>query len=827
MSLFQLFVSIFRHKTFFSNDKKGASWVALFYQEKIGFLASRISTAIWGLFPVFSIQFPVFSLLVLENLQSKIANQKSVIKIFSFLLITTLFLFSNGSFSQETQSTKSGVPPSGARGLKIGLVLSGGGAKGFAHIGALKVLEQAGIKIDYIGGTSMGAVVGGLYATGYNAEQIDSIFQKTNFDELINDFIPRSSKNFYEKRNNEMYAFVLPFNNFKLGVPEALSKGLYNFNLLSRLTRNVRNIKDFNQLPIPFLCMGTNIETGDEVVLNKGNLAQAMIASSAFPSLFAPVEIDGKLLVDGGVANNYPVDAVRQMGADIIIGVDVQAGLMDRKDLKDATKILVQINNLNTIKKIEQNILKTDIYIKPNIKDFTIISFEKGKEIIQKGEEAALLVYDKIQKVASQSSFYKKPPLQLKTDSLHIATIDYTPLKNYTTGYMLGKLRFKPDSKITYTDLIKGINNINATQNFSNIMYSLDNNTRSPTENLKINLKENSTKTYLKLGLHYDGLFKSGVLVNLTRKKSIIRNDIASLDVILGDNFRYNLDYYIDNGFNLSFGFKSQFNQFNRNITNEISSLNLASFGLNTINVNFSEQVNQAYFQSIFVQKFLIGGGVELKFLDINSKTLANINPVIDKSNYGSLFGYLKYDSFDNKYFPKSGWSFSGDLQSYLLSSNYTQEFHPFNIAKADFGIAATVFKKFSLNLHTDAGMSFGNDSVAFFNFVFGGYGYPNLENFKPFYGYDFLSVSANSYIKTYGSIDYEFMKKNHLNFSANFANLGNRIFETVDWISVPKHSGYALGYSLETILGPVEIKQSWSPEAKKNYTWFSVGFTF
>lgn len=125
-------------------------------------------------------------------------------------------------------------------------------SKGFAHIGVLKVLEQAGVKIDYIGGTSMGAVVGGLYASGYNATQIDSIFQNTNFDELIKDYNPRISKSFYEKRNDEMYAITLPFDKFKLGVPVAFSKGLYNYNLLVRLTKNVRHINDFSKLPIPF-----------------------------------------------------------------------------------------------------------------------------------------------------------------------------------------------------------------------------------------------------------------------------------------------------------------------------------------------------------------------------------------------------------------------------------------------------------------------------------------------------------------------------------------------------------------------------------------------
>lgn len=708
---------------------------------------------------------------------------------------------------------------------KIGLVLSGGGAKGFAHIGVLKVLEEAGVKIDYIGGTSMGAVIGGLYASGYNASQIDSIFQATNFNELLNDFIPRSSKNFYEKRNDELYALVLPFNKFKIGIPEALSKGMYNYNLLSRITRNVRHIKDFNKLPIPFLCIGTNIETGEQVLLNKGNLAQAMIASSAFPSLFSPVEIDGKLLVDGGVINNYPIEEVLKLGADIIIGVDVQDDLLDRKQLKDATRILVQITNLQSIERMKRNVKQTDVYIKPDIKDYGVVSFDKGKEIIRKGEEATFSVYEQIKLLVDESNPYKKPSLKLATDSLQIVDINSNELDNYTKEYVIGKLRFKPGVKTCYDDLLKGINNINATQNFSAISYSLDKNKNG--DDLNLTLKENPSKTYLKFGLHYDNLFKSAVLINLTHKKTFFKNDRTSLDIVLGDNIRYNLDYYIENGFNLSFGFKSQFNQFNRNVAKEISSLDLGALGINAINVDFHDLTNQAYFQSLFVQKFLIGGGIELKYLKIKSETLANTDPVIDNSNYLSLFGYMKFDSFDNKYFPKKGWYFSGDIQSYLVSSNYTGDFQPFSIAKADFGVAATLFKNATIKFNTDAGFSFGNESVAFFNFILGGYGYNPINNFKYFYGYDHLSIAANSYIKSTGTIDYEFYKNNHFNFSANFANVGDRIFETVDWVSIPKYSGYAVGYGLETVIGPIEIKHSWSPENAKGYTWFSIGFMF
>mgnify|MGYP000547144831 FL=1 len=775
MSLSQLFVASPLSQFFFSKEKKGAPAVALFPQEKIAFTPAALFTSIWGL----------------------------------FLVGVFLFSFQN-SFAQEQKRPK------------IGLVLSGGGAKGFAHIGVLKVIEEAGVKIDYIGGTSMGAVVGGLYASGYNATQIDSIFHKVNFDELLNDYIPRSAKSFYEKRNDETYAITLPFSNFKVGIPQALSKGLYNFNLLSRLTRHVRQVNDFNQLPTPFLCIGTNIETGQQVVLNKGNLAQAMLASAAFPTLFTPIEIDGQLLIDGGVANNFPVDEVKNLGADLIIGVDVQDGLWDKAQLKNATKILVQITNLHSIEQMKNKIKGTDIYITPDIKNFGVLSFDRGREIIQRGEEAAFAAYEKIKILTDDKNYFKKPKLSVLKDSLKLAQINTTKLSKFTTDYVFGKLGFKPNTPITYGHLESGINTLLATENFHSISYSFKNNERG--EALELQLAENPIYTYLKLGLHYDELFKSAILVNITHKNTLFKNDLASLDIILGDNFRYNLDYYVDNGFNFSYGFKSQLSQFNRNITQEITK-SILDTGVNQINVDYLDLSTRAYVQKGIAQRFLFGAGVELKYLHISSKTIAN--PIIDKSSYWSGFGYVKYDSFDNKYFPKKGWSFTSDFQSYLFASDYHNDFKPFSIVKAEFSKAFSLSKAITFKFQGDAGLPIGNDGIPFFNFVLGGYGYNSLNNFKPFFGYDFLSIAANSFIKASGTIDFVFLNKNHLNFSANFANLEQNLFKSKDWISLPNYSGYALGYGLETRIGPIEVKYSWSPELTKGYTWFGVGFWF
>ncbi|MBC7440250.1 MAG: hypothetical protein H7250_09735 [Flavobacterium sp.] len=385
-------------------------------------------------------------------------------------------------------------------------------------------------------------------------------------------------------------------------------------------------------------------------------------------------------------------------------------------------------------------------------------------------------------------------------------------------------MKFKPGSKIRYHDLETGINNIDATHNFGTVIYSLESNGIG--DDLVLNLIENPVKTYLKFGLHFDGLYKSGVLANITNKNALFKNDVASFDLIIGDNIRYNLDYYIDNGYNLSVGFKSQLNQFNKNSTKEFTGLSIDP-PLNTVSINFMDFTNQFYFQSIFAQKFLIGLGVEHKYLKINSESVAIANSTIDASNYGSVFAYMKFDSFDNQYFPTKGYYFSGDIHNYLLSSNYSKKFNPFSIVKVDAGVTTKIFKKTTLKFQTEAGFSIGDKSVPYFDFVLGGFGFIPVNNFRPFYGYDFLSVAGDSYLKSSIGIDYEIFKKNHLNFSANYANIQNNLFDSLDWISLPKYSGYAIGYGLETIIGPVEVKYSWSPEISQGHTWFSIGFWF
>lgn len=718
--------------------------------------------------------------------------------------------------------------------VKVGLVLSGGGAKGLAHIGALKVIEEAGIKIDYIGGSSMGAIIGALYASGYTANQLDSIFHEINFNILIQDDIPRGSKTFYEKEDTEKYALTLPFNNFKIGFPSGLSKGQNLYNLISKLTLHLGDVRDFSKLPIPFFCIAANIETGEEVILDEGSLAKAVSASGAIPSVFSPVNIDGKILTDGGVVNNYPVAELRRRGADIVIGVDVQDSLANREQLKGVFEILTQINNFRTIAHMEENIALTDVYIKPNIKGFNVLSFEKGSAIIDSGEVAARNKLKELKLIAPRNKSATVSRIKIKPlDRINISSLSIKGNNSYPRAYILGKLNLKYNSKYTIADLHEGINKLSATGNFNRINYNIS--AKADSYNLELQLEESQNKTFLRLALHYDNLYKSGALINLTRKSSLVTNDVVSLDVVLGDNFRYNFQYYIDKGYYWSFGVNSRYNNFNKGVPFDFvdANANVDGIGINKIEVDYQDYTNQLYVETQFQQIFSFGLGAEHKYLKISTETLGDLselgNPsgTFEKSSYYSAFGFLKLDSFDNKYFPTKGVFFDGNFNLYLFSSDYNNNFSEFSIAKGTVGYVFSPFNKFTTRISSETGFRIGQEGPNSLDFFLGGYGNDFINNFIPFYGYDFISISGESYIKALIELDYELFKNNHIIASANFANVENDLYSTGNWLSTPDYTGYALGYGLETFLGPIEVKYSYSPEIKKNEWFFSIGFWF
>jgi len=720
-------------------------------------------------------------------------------------------------FSQEEAKQKD---------LKVGLVLSGGGAKGFAHVAAIKVLEEAGVRIDYVGGTSMGAIVGGLYASGYSGKQLDSILKSIDYQKIISGELPRKSKPFYEKENGEKYVLVLPIKKRKVGIPAALTGGQNLLNLLTRLTKQVNNTHDFSKLPIPFLCVATNLETGKQEVLRNGFLPLAMKASGSFPTLLAPVEINNKLLTDGGIVNNFPTKEVKEMGADILIGVDTQSGLDRKENLNSAVKILNQIVGFEVSENGKGKDKYVDVLIKPNVKKYNVVSFDKMVEIMKEGDSAARKKMKILREIAAQQT--KKEKVLIKNDfsqKFVINKIEVTGNKNYTRAYMLGKLNIKIQDSINYDKLESCLNNIAATGNFESIQYNIfqDNNEKT----VQFKVKENEISNYLKLGIHFDDLYKTSVLINLTSKHLLNKNDLLSFDAILGDNLRYSFNYFIDNGFYTSFGIRSRYNNLRADV-------NFNEGNINKISLNYEDITNQVYIQTVFNRKFAIEVGAEHKNIKAYTETIRTLDSIpsnasrlyFDKSDYFNLIASIKIDTYDKKYFQKKGFYLNTDFKWFLGSSNYSKNFETFSQLKGKIGIAYTFFNKLTAHFISEAGTTIGNNKNRVLDFNVGGYGENFINEFIPFYGYDFAELSANSFLKSTFTFRYEFLPKNYFMTTANYARVekdvfnGGRIFDNTK-------SGYMVGYGLDTFLGPIEINYAWSPDHNNRYWYFNVGYWF
>lgn len=720
--------------------------------------------------------------------------------------------------------------------VKVGLVLSGGGAKGLAHIGALKVIEESGIRIDYIGGTSMGAIIGGLYAAGYSPEELDSIFNKTNFSRLIQDDIPRHTKSMYEKEASEKYALILPFDKFKLGLPSGISKGQNLYNLLSKLTGHVSDISDFSKLPIPFFCVATDAETGEEIILDSGFLPRAIAASGALPSVFNPVLLDDRVLIDGGVTNNYPVKEVRAKGMDIIIGVDVQDSLKSRDDLRSAFKILNQISNFSTIFAMKEKRPLTDIYMHPDITDFSVLSFEDGRRIIDAGIESAEKEKEALEAVARrQNNNGLKRQKMKQRDSIAIKMLKIVGNEHYTRSYIMGKLRIQTPVTLSYTEFGDGINALSATGNFYNINYRMEEEAEEEATVI-LNVTENPSKMSFRFAAHYDELFKTAALANITRKRIFTNNDIMSLDLIIGENVRYNFDYYIDKGFYWSVGLSSKFHYFDHSVPLDFIDVDYNRdfpVPINNIYINYSDFTNQMFFETILKRSFIFGLGGEHKYLRYKTNSLGTDHEkkdeiIFESTNYFSGYSFLKFDSYDNYFFPTRGLYFSGDFHWYLYAIGRSEDsFSPFSIAKARAGYAQPVTKKISMHLQAEGGFKLGSKGGTTMDFALGGYGFKEMNNIIPLVGYNPISVRGNTYLKSTLTLDYNFIRKNHFNLSANIANVGDDLFANGKWIHGITYYSFSAGYGLETLLGPMEIKYAYSPERGETELHVALGYRF
>ena len=344
--------------------------------------------------------------------------------------------------------------------FRIGLALSGGGAKGFAHIGVLKVLEEAGVPVDIITGTSMGAIAGALYSIGYSPDTLQYLVIHQDWQALFDDRPGRDVVSYEKRKDSEQFLLSLPLQEGRIQLPSGLVTGHNVMMLFTRLTQSVHDVDDFSTLPIPFACVATDLETGEGVRIERGYLPYALRASMAYPSVFTPFEIEGRSYVDGESSRNLPVQDALDLGATFVIGVDVGAELQPADSLRSLVDILNQVSLFSRKATNEQARALADLLIVPDLHEYSVLSFDRAAELIERGEEAARRVLPALQVLAAtahREPVHRPAPEVLVADTLLVQGLRIEGLTPVVVRQLELELGFVPPARLAYTDLERAI----------------------------------------------------------------------------------------------------------------------------------------------------------------------------------------------------------------------------------------------------------------------------------------------------------------------------------------------------------------------------------
>lgn len=426
---------------------------------------------------------------------------------------------------------------------RIGLVLSGGGALGATHIGVLKVLEELRVPVDIITGTSMGSIVGGLYALGLNAQELHSLVGSIDWADAFNDRPPRADRSF--RRKQEDYGFLL---DLKVGIkdggvqlPPGLIQGQKLTLMLRALTLRARDIRNFDDLPIRYRAVAADLETGRAVVLDRGNLATAMRASMSVPGVFPPVEVDGRMLVDGGVANNLPVDVARALGAEVLIVVDIPTILKKRDELTSTVgvvgqmlSVLIQQNSLPQLASLGPK----DILIQPDLGRMSSGDFGHIMDAVAPGEAAARKVTDKLRALALDPTAYVAARASKGRETVEAPIVDFIEIDNRTKladGRIRNMIRQKVGEPLDVEQVEKDFTRLYGLGDFEQVDYTLVK--RGDKTGMVVTATEKAwAKDYLRAGLALehdlsgDGEYSIGAGFTLTALNSLgaeWRNELA------------------------------------------------------------------------------------------------------------------------------------------------------------------------------------------------------------------------------------------------------------------------------------------------------------
>jgi len=718
---------------------------------------------------------------------------------------------------------------------KIGLTLSGGGAKGLAHIGILKAIDSAGLKIDYITGTSMGSIVGSLYAVGYSANELERIARKLDWDIILSNSSSLQSLVMEEKEEYDKYAFELPWVNHRFQLPSGVLESEELWLKFSELFFPVYNIKDFSKFSIPFKCVATDIATGKGIVMDKGEITMAIRSSMAIPSVFTAVDHQDLKLVDGGVVRNFPVQDVKDMGADIIIGSNVSTGLLPKERINNAIQILMQIA---FFKESETSIKEKelcDIYIPIPIENYNTASFNRAEEILELGIREGEKLYPVFKRMADSLNALYGPTENNKdrlpkVDSIKITGIEIKGLQNTTADYFTHVMGFYGEQYYTQKELARMVRKVFGTRYYARILYSLQ-----PQDDGSAKIiftVEENPRSFAKIGLHYNKFTGIGIIANLTTRNFFFTHSRSMVTVNIGEKFRIKGEHlqYLGRGKNIA----------------AIAGMHYEYLGIPTFNrYTKNGEFRQNYYKADFKMQhsgnrvFTVGGGIRFEWIKYKP-TIASNFEIRGKNDFSTAYIHWAVNSLDRAVLPRRGTKIESEV-GYVFNQSPVLSIY-LNGAEANIdslGYEYNNYQRFLFNMENyfpmgrrfvfstmlQSGVNFNYNQKNFNDFVIGGLTrmFRNQILFAGLEEGSFFTPSVMALqIGLRAHLTNNFFITGRTNALVyNFVSPANRI---QDGSFLSGHS-LTLGYNFA--LGPLELSAMYSDQSKTFSAYINLGIPF
>ena len=707
---------------------------------------------------------------------------------------------------------------------KVGLVLSGGGAKGAAHVRVLQVLEEAEIPIDYIAGTSMGAIVGGLYAIGYTPAELDSLLRTQDWLSLLSDQIGRENQYYSERQHTDRYIARYSLSQESRVIPAGILPGESVMNMLNELTIVYHEMESFDDLPIPFACVSYDIVTGEEYVSRSGSLPMAIRASMSIPAAFLPVRTDSMILIDGGVYNNFPVDVVRQMGAEIVIGVDLYDGPYTIDEMGNMAEIFNQLTNFLGEEKYEINKDDVDLLLRPNLEGFSAASFTKAAidTILMRGEEVARENWEEIlalrTKIGIGDDYIASRPAKhlIDNDMLLIGEIKFEGIDERESRRMMRFLELEEYSVISLGELNSAISRVRGTGAYSSVSYRLNNN--APYD-LTVMLSRKRSGT-INAGFRFDTEEMASILLNTTLlTRQSLFSPSASLTLRLSENPYGRIDFTTGSVGLANVGGSYIYRSNDFSVFDKGKRVAFNSFNLNHIDLAFT---------NLRLRNFDMNLGAQYEHFGFHESLYAEGGNPIELKPQGYINYYLDlhYDSLDELYYPTRG---SSIYTSYTLhTTDGVSVNHKVPFASVQYSLQSVfpLSPRLTASAWLYGRTLFGNNATyPYYNFVGGEIAGRYMTQQLPFIGIHNVEIFDNSVIATQLYLSAEVWDKHYLRAKVAALTESDSFLPMFNFRN--NTFGYALEYSYDSPLGPISLTCGGNSHQPWTGFYLSVGKVF